>query len=130
MYTRGINRFARTEVTREVVSKNEVGHSRSRPWWLHGFPISLRSCAIAPLKQSVGDNTRSVRYSFKAELRCSLLLTDSEYFSSRELRSKTAANLYFQDFTRTVGGISPQTNVDWYTPIFEFDLSLPAVEIL
>jgi hypothetical protein len=45
-------------------------------------------------------------------------------------RPKTAASLYFQDFTRTVSGISPQTNVDWYTPTFEFDLSLPAVEIL
>jgi hypothetical protein len=45
-------------------------------------------------------------------------------------RPKTKANLYFLDFTRTVDGISPETNVDWYTPTFEFDLSLPAVEIL
>jgi hypothetical protein len=45
-------------------------------------------------------------------------------------RPKTAANLYFQDLTQTIGGISPKTNIDWYTPRFEFDLTLPAVEIL
>jgi hypothetical protein len=45
-------------------------------------------------------------------------------------RPKTPENLYFQDFKRTADGVSPQTNVDWYKPTFEFDLTLPAVEIL
>jgi len=45
-------------------------------------------------------------------------------------RPKTADNLYFQDFVRTKRRVEPETNVNWYEPTFEFDLSLPAVEIL
>ena len=45
-------------------------------------------------------------------------------------RSKTAENLYFEDFTYAVGSITAETNVDWYTPNFQLDPSQAAVEIL
>ena len=45
-------------------------------------------------------------------------------------RPKTSENSYFEDFARLGDGISCDTNMDSYTPPFEFDLSLPAVEIL
>jgi len=45
-------------------------------------------------------------------------------------RPKIPANLYFEDFTRELTRITVDTNVDWYTPSFHTDLSLPAVEIL
>jgi hypothetical protein len=44
-------------------------------------------------------------------------------------RPRTPSNRYFEDFRRG-DSISVETNVDWYTPVFETDLNLPAVQIL
>ena len=45
-------------------------------------------------------------------------------------RPKTPANLYFQDFSISAGGIVATTNVDWYKPEFKTGLWHPAVEIV
>lgn len=45
-------------------------------------------------------------------------------------RPQVAENRYFIDFEKTTDAIRSSTNIDWYTPAFQPDDSLPAAEIL
>jgi hypothetical protein len=44
-------------------------------------------------------------------------------------RRKVPKNLYFEDFTKGETRITVETNVDWYTPRFYTNRTMPAVEI-
>jgi hypothetical protein len=45
-------------------------------------------------------------------------------------RPQTASNRYFLEYVRNGERLRCSTNVDWYTPKFQTDLALPAVELL
>jgi hypothetical protein len=45
-------------------------------------------------------------------------------------RAHTAANRYFLEYARDGKQLHCTSNVDWYVPAFETNLSLPAVELL
>jgi hypothetical protein len=45
-------------------------------------------------------------------------------------RGHTAANRYFLEYARDGKQLRCTSNVDWYVPAFETNLSLPAVELL
>ena len=56
--------------------------------------------------------------------------TESDGSGSITVRAKTPENLYFEEFIKTVEGISASTNIDWYTPAFQPRNTEAAVEIL